>query len=82
MEGNQVTPYFQHNGSGSSHRAAKDFGIEIEEQYCRYAANRMAQEILFPLPRDLNQRSIAVVDPTFESFLLKELNHEREQTGA
>ncbi len=44
-------------GSGSSLRAAKDFGlaaigIEIEERHCRYAANRMAQEILFPLPRD------------------------------
>ena len=44
-------------GSGSSLRAAKDFGlaaigIEIEERYCRYAANRMAQEILFPLPRN------------------------------
>jgi site-specific DNA-methyltransferase (adenine-specific) len=44
-------------GSGSSLRAAKDFGlaaigIEIEEQYCRCAANRMAQGVLFPLPRD------------------------------
>jgi site-specific DNA-methyltransferase (adenine-specific) len=44
-------------GSGSSLRAAKDFGlaaigVEIEERYCRYAANRMAQEILFPLPRN------------------------------
>ena len=44
-------------GSGSSLRAAKDFGlaaigIEIEERYCRYAANRMAQEILFPLSRN------------------------------
>jgi adenine-specific DNA-methyltransferase len=44
-------------GSGSSLRAAKDFGlpaigIEIEEKYCRYAASRMAQEILFPLPRN------------------------------
>jgi adenine-specific DNA-methyltransferase len=44
-------------GSGSSLRAAKDFGleaigIEIEEKYCRYAAARMAQEILFPLPRN------------------------------
>lgn len=44
-------------GSGSSLRAAKDFGlsaigIEIEERYCRYAASRMAQEILFPLSRN------------------------------
>jgi adenine-specific DNA-methyltransferase len=65
-------------GSGSSLRAAKDFGltaigIEIEEKYCRYAASRMAQEILFPLPRNLNQRSISVVDPKFDSFLFKEL---------
>lgn len=45
-------------GSGSTLRAAKDFGlnaigIEIEKRYCRYAASRMAQEILFPLPRDI-----------------------------
>jgi adenine-specific DNA-methyltransferase len=44
-------------GSGSSLRAAKDFGhaaigIEIEEHYCRCAANRMAQGVLFPLPRN------------------------------
>lgn len=44
-------------GSGSSLRAAKDFGlaaigVEIEERYCRYAADRMAQEILFPLSRE------------------------------
>jgi site-specific DNA-methyltransferase (adenine-specific) len=44
-------------GSGSSLRAAKDFGlaaigVEIEERYCRFAASRMAQEILFPLPRN------------------------------
>lgn len=65
-------------GSGSSLRAAKDFGlaaigIEIEEKYCRHAAQRMAQEILFPLPRNLDQRSISVVDPTFDSFLFKEI---------
>jgi site-specific DNA-methyltransferase (adenine-specific) len=44
-------------GSGSTLRAAKDFGlgaigIEIEERYCAYAAGRMAQRILFPLPRE------------------------------
>lgn len=42
-------------GSGSTLRAAKDFGlkavgIEIEKKYCRAAARRMAQEVLFPLP--------------------------------
>jgi len=44
-------------GSGSTLRAAKDFGlnaigVEIEERYCRYAALRMRQRILFPRPRD------------------------------
>lgn len=39
-------------GSGSTLRAAKDFGlsavgIEIEERYCRIAVNRLAQGILF-----------------------------------
>jgi site-specific DNA-methyltransferase (adenine-specific) len=39
-------------GSGSTVRAAKDqglhaVGIEIEEDYCRRAARRMAQEVLF-----------------------------------
>jgi adenine-specific DNA-methyltransferase len=39
-------------GSGSTLRAAKDFGlravgIEIEENYCRIAVNRLAQDILF-----------------------------------
>lgn len=40
-------------GSGSTLRAAKDFGlhaigIEIEERYCRYAASRMRQGIYSP----------------------------------
>ena len=44
-------------GSGSTLRAAKDFGlsaigIDIEAKYCRYAAERLAQGILFPLRRD------------------------------
>lgn len=43
-------------GSGSTLRAAMDFGlpavgIEIEEGYCRGAAGRMAQRILFARPR-------------------------------
>ena len=42
-------------GSGSTLRAAKDFGlraigIEIEKKYCQAAVQRMAQGILFPLP--------------------------------
>lgn len=42
-------------GSGSTLRAAKDFGlratgIEIEEKYCQAAIQRMAQGVLFPLP--------------------------------
>jgi adenine-specific DNA-methyltransferase len=44
-------------GSGSTLRAAKDFGlsaigIEVEERYCRYAARRMRQRILFARPAD------------------------------
>lgn len=44
-------------GSGSTLRAARDFGlsaigIEIEERYCRSAAARLRQRILFPRPRD------------------------------
>jgi site-specific DNA-methyltransferase (adenine-specific) len=44
-------------GSGSTLRAAKDMGlnaigIEIEKQYCRYAVNRMAQEVLFAPARN------------------------------
>jgi adenine-specific DNA-methyltransferase len=53
LEGNVLDPFM---GSGSTLRAAKGFGlravgIEIEERYCRLAARRMAQRILFPLPR-------------------------------
>jgi adenine-specific DNA-methyltransferase len=44
-------------GSGSTLRAAKDFGlgaigVEVEERYCRYAARRMQQRVLFARPRD------------------------------
>jgi site-specific DNA-methyltransferase (adenine-specific) len=42
-------------GSGSTLRAAKDFGlraigIEIEQKFCQGAVERMAQGVLFPLP--------------------------------
>ena len=59
-------------------RAAKDFGlraigIEIEERYCRFGANRMAQEILFPLPRSVSQRSVTVSGPMAGSFFFEEV---------
>ena len=48
-------------GSGSTLRAARDFGLRaigivIEERYCRYAAGRLRQQILFPRPRDYMPR--------------------------
>jgi DNA modification methylase len=53
LQGTVLDPFM---GSGSTLRAARDFGlsaigIEIEHKYCRYAAERMAQGILFPWPR-------------------------------
>jgi adenine-specific DNA-methyltransferase len=53
-QGTVLDPFM---GSGSTLRAAKDFGlravgIEIEERYCGLAAGRMAQRTLFPRPRD------------------------------
>lgn len=57
LQGIVLDPFM---GSGSTLRAAKDFGlsaigIEIEHKYCRYAAERLAQGILFPWPRAANR---------------------------
>ncbi|MBI1831470.1 MAG: DNA methylase [Planctomycetes bacterium] len=56
-------------GSGSTLRAAKDFGlraigIEIEKKYCVAAVQRMAQGVLFPLPL-----APAAESPEIDSFL-------------
>ncbi len=61
-------------GSGSTLRAAKDFGlraigIEIEKHYCDVAVQRMAQGVLFPLPLAPASKS-----PVSESLL--DLNQE------
>ena len=53
-DGTVLDPFM---GSGSTLRAAKDMGlravgIEVEDRYCRRAAVRLAQDVLFPLPAD------------------------------
>jgi site-specific DNA-methyltransferase (adenine-specific) len=53
-QGTVLDPFM---GSGSTLRAAKDFGldaigIDVDRRYCVLAAGRMAQGILFPLPRE------------------------------
>ncbi|MFO0850781.1 MAG: DNA methyltransferase [Gemmataceae bacterium] len=53
-DGTVLDPFM---GSGSTLRAAKDMGlravgIEVEDRYCRRAAVRLAQDILFPLTLD------------------------------